>query len=167
MLIAGCFVLTAVANFGIAGPSVSGGVPPAPMITTMSIETPVAGVDYPTETNTSMTAVLALYEARIPIFDVVPTLVPARAGRDFPTDSTPPFWTRFQRVLRFSSHERAPVRLSVSGGALNWSLPNGDVVVVSEITEIRRSEAGVDYPTDAPSREFYLLVMKDGSRIPL
>lgn len=152
-------------NMSFAGPSVSGGVPPHPAITTMSLVVPQPGIDYPTDSSTQMTTVLALHENRIPLFDALPVLENAQAGIDYPTDWEAPLWTSFQRVLVFSPTLRIPVRLSLQDEVLFWVLPSGQQIEVSKIVRIQRAEAGVDYPTDFPMDTFYVLILDDESRI--
>lgn len=136
LLLIASFVLSA--SLSHAGPTVSGGVPPHPALTTMSIEKPQAGIDYPTETVPSFHAVLALYQnKRLPLFNEVPELVPAEAGIDYPTDAPAPLWTEFQQVLAFKNNNiRLPVRLSLQNGTLLWLLKTQPAVDVSKIVAI-------------------------------
>ena len=156
-----------VATANARGPSVSGGVPPHPALTTMSIVAPEAGVDYPTDGGRAPSAVLALYGKRVAIFDVVPQIVRAEAGIDFPTDFLP-FWAELQGVLVLDE-TRVPVRLSYGDSQLTWEI-RGEQVRASNIVAIKRAEAGVDYPTDGPanmSRPAFIVILVDGNHIAL
>ncbi|WP_413612337.1 hypothetical protein [Bdellovibrio sp. HCB-110] len=148
-----------------AGPSVSGGLPPHPMTMTMSIEKPRAGVDFPTESRTRIKAVLVLYNKRIAIYNEVPQLVKAEAGIDFPAENHAPIWNRYQEVLQFKNGVRVPVLLAVQNDTLVWLLNSLDPLDVLQIDSIRKAVAGVDFPTDGPVYDYYVMVLSDGTRI--
>jgi len=157
-----CATANSTAN---AGPSVSGGVPPHPALRTMSLEAPIPGVDFPTDAPTRVKAVLVLWEKRVLIYDVVPGLEQARAGVDFPTDSRYPFW----KVLILGDR-RLPVYIAVGDKGSYWRLPGDTAISVKNIAAIERARAGIDFPTDGPSdmdRDFFVLVLHDGSRVRL
>jgi hypothetical protein len=155
-------------NAAVAGPSVTGGVPPHPALTQMALVEPEAGVDYPTETANAPAAVLALYSDRISIYGVEPRLVVAEAGIDFPTDVQTPIWAQLQMVLLLGD-VRLPVKLSYPGDELKWEI-KGEVIEVAHILSIRRAEAGIDFPTDGPpwmQRPSFIISLIDGSQIAL
>ena len=135
----------------------SGGHPPHPALTTASIEQPIAGVDFPTDSVPTVKAVLVLYAGKRIGLDVVP-----RLGRD-----------GYQPVLRFPRRINVVVRLSYANEELSWLIPvAGDTrsIKVSEIGSIQKAKAGIDFPTDGPPdmhRNFYVLVLLDEQRIEL
>ena len=150
------------AQVASASPSKKVAVDPA--ITTMSIAAPLAGTDYPTDSATKMTAVLVLSTKRIAIYNDVPKIVKAKAGVDYPTDVPAPAWTKFQGILKFSNGDRIGMQLALVGKDLFWN--TGKYVVdISDIREISRTEAGLDYPTDAPAADGFVLVLNSGTRL--
>lgn len=158
-----------------AGPSVSGGIPPHPAMITAVLETPQAGLDFPYDSQTDATAVLALYQGRILIFNAEkPEIVHAEAGVDYPTDTPAPHWTIYQRVLKFDDRNRIPLTTgydSVQDKTV-WNLPRGARVFAADIAKIEKSKAGVDYPTDLPpfgvwNTYFYVVELIDGTRVAL
>lgn len=147
-----------------AGPSVSGGMPPHPAMTTMSLEAPIPGVDIPTDAPTRATEVLVLWEKRILILDVMPTLELPRARVDFPTDSRPPLY----KILVLDRNHRYPVMIGFSGEYSYWRLPGDQLIPVQLIVAIESAKAGIDYPTDGPAgmdRNFLVMVLKNGARL--
>ena len=161
------FSLIFSSQFCVAGPSISGGIPPHPALTTMSLERPVAGIDYPTDSSTRIKKMLVLFDGRIGITKNV-RLEKARAGEDFPTDSAAPMCTQYQKVLVFGRHLRIPVLISFENQESFWSISAELKVKVSEISSIESAVAGIDYPTDGPAdlfRPALFVVMKDEQRL--
>ncbi|MFG1482070.1 hypothetical protein ABMA79_03160 [Halobacteriovorax sp. HFRX-2_2] len=157
----------------VAGPIVSAGPMAHPAISTMHIDSSVAGIDFPTDAPAPQyDYILALYNGvRIPVYTDHAELELAEAGTDYPTDIQAPYWTVFQRVLVLENNLRYPVRLTFDVNEnLLWKLTSGEVINVSNVVKIVRAEAGIDYPSDVPyffNRDFYVAVMIDESRIRL
>ena len=163
------------AQNSFAGPSVSGGVPPHPAVITAALETPQAGLDFPTDSQTDATAVLVLYQARVLIFDAEnPQIVYAQAGIDYPTDAPISDWTKNQRFLVFDEGTRIALSTGYDSEQEKtvWRLPHGELVFAADIVKIEKSKAGIDYPTDLPpfatwKTSFYVVELMDGTRIRL
>jgi hypothetical protein len=132
------------ASVSQAGPTISGGVPPHPALTTMAVEKAVAGDDYPTDMAPPFDNVLALYNVRIALVGPAPRLVSAEAGVEYPTDFPPPMWTSFQRVLEFKNNVRIPVRLSYANNVLTWQLKNKPAIDASSIRAIISAQDHVE-----------------------
>jgi hypothetical protein len=152
----------------------SGGLPPHPSLTTMSVQDAVPGIDFPTDSPTNIQSIVVLLntdmtEIHVRIAGEKPVLEKAKAGIDYPTDSTPPIWSGYQKVLVFANGDRLPMRLIIDQGVLKLALSSGSVEI-SKISMISKAEEGIDFPTDGPpnlKRDFHILILSDDSHIVL
>lgn len=156
-------------HLSYAGPSFSGGPSAHPAISTMTIEEPTPGIDFPAGHNTTIKAILALYDGiRIPIYDEVPTLVAPQAGVDYPTDRSEPRWVKFQKVMQFISGPKQLLRLTLQDNVLLWRLYSELVVVVTDIQKIEKAVPGVDFIEDeslSAEQNFFVIVLNSNVRI--
>lgn len=156
----------------------------------ISLTQPKAGIDYPTDTAIPSWAegkkVLVINEYLRIFVDDATTLSNPVAGIDYPTDAKKPSKLENVKILVLDSISRLPIIIERAKAGIDfptdgpanldrnflvWVLDETTRIDVRNIAEIEKAKAGIDFPTEIPARDFFVMVVTDGSdgyeRIPL
>jgi hypothetical protein len=171
------------------GASTQGGNVDPNVAVSIRLSAPEAGIDYPTDmpvpAELQGKKILVLDEPTPPqpdgaglgahiVVDGSAELEAPTAGLDYPTDVPPPTAFENAKILVLRGTER--IVIGIKAGIPGTDFPTGDQSVlvwafnpttridIRNIASIVEAEAGIDFPTDAPPVDFYVVVTKTGDR---